>query len=131
MKQLVIRMMKSRVLKIAAAGFIACGGSVLPTSASAAIVQLKAVPTNWRVQYYTTVSGIRSAPVVAMFFTGVTAACAGPSQGFSIIGSNANLAADAKRLYETLLAAKLTKAAVVVEYDDVTCSIDSFGLAEG
>lgn len=129
MKYPAISSLKSKVVQVAMASLIAISGSIASTNASAALTAVAAVPTNWRTQYYVATT-TRNASA-AVFFTGITAACGGPHQSLAIGANNANAAADTKRFYETITAAKLAKAKVVIYYDDVSCVIESFGLMEG
>lgn len=126
MKQKLDILLKSKPATIIAASLIILAGGMATTSASAGTpVVLQAVPSAWRLQQYV-VNSYRSTPVVAVFFTGVTAPCAGPSQGLALTGNTP----DAKRFYDTVIAAKLAKTKIIIVYDNATCEIDSFGLPE-
>jgi len=86
--------------------------------ASAAETYISAVPTSWRLQNY-----IPDTP--RLYFSGSDC---GP---YSMLAMPTNATkADRDRLYNTIMAAKLTKKPVFIYYESTTCTINSFGLLE-
>jgi hypothetical protein len=123
-RKTLIDVLGSKANKAIGLAALTLAASMASTSASAVIRELQAVPTTWRLQYYA-VTPYRTTASASVFFTGITATCAGQFQGVSITNAN-----DIKRFYDTMMAAKLAKAKITLYYDDVTCVVDSFGLAE-